>query len=210
MSKAQETIKKYTDAATVDILGFLHVSEPHVFHFRRIEKIAKLMAALVGSVGTPRELMDTASAMREMEGVSETLHTALEGHAFDGEELLRKKYQELHEFHRSLSQRKLDMEEAHATLSLAHSKLSLRRKLLDEQTTHIERERERLQLQADAVGKTVDLPPMPALGMGDEDDVAEGLEHIDEEDPRDNEDMLDDTGTVQQPAVHGRVVRENY
>lgn len=225
VSKTKETIKKYTDAATVDILGFLHVSEPHIFDFRRIQTIAAAMTRLIGSIGTPAELIDTADAMRAMEGVSENLHHALEGHAFDGEELLRKKYQELHEFHRDLSQRKLDMEEAHSLLSLAKDKMTLQRRLLDEQATHIERERERLQLQASTAGKMVDLPPMPVLGVGDDDDDIDA----EEEERRDNEDTdatpvldcprcsgictghdEDDTGSVPQPRVRSTVVRENY
>lgn len=183
----KETKKKYADAVTIDILELLQRDELGVFEFRRISQICGYMVPLMNSIGTPSENGQHGSSMRATEDHAPMLYSVLEGRTFDGNAALREKYRELQTFHTRLKESRLDIEEAQSALYIQEADLSKHRLLLEEQTKHIARERERLELSAGREGKHVELPPMPLLPADVEDSSDEDGEES-EGGERDGED----------------------
>jgi hypothetical protein len=163
-------LKTFTDAAKLDILNLLSKDEPHIFEFRRAAEICGIASALCGASGTPTEQSAISGAIRNAEDKAPLLHGALLGRAFDGEAMLREKYDELKAHHTDLRRKALDIEEAREQVGQAHRLVEDRHATLRDYEASLQRERERLQLEADTKGVTLELPALPApLGGEDED-----------------------------------------
>lgn len=159
-----ELKKIYCGAVAADIINILNKRDTiGIFEFRRIEKISALTTRLLNSVGTPDARYGHSEAMRKFETLAPTLYTVLENQAFDGNALLKEKYEEVQAVHTRLKGAQLDLEAAQSLLRIQEAERGQHMLLLREQETHIERERERLELAADRIGKDIELPDMPQL-----------------------------------------------
>lgn len=164
-----DNLKKYTDAAKLDILNLIEKDEPHVFEFRRAAEICQFASMLCGYDGTPDEHIGVSLVIRAAEDKAPMLYDALMGRAFNGEALLREKYEEIRAHHTQLRRKALDIAEAQEKLLQDKASARGREEALRAYERSLERERERLQLEADSRGVALDLPELPQLpSKGDE------------------------------------------
>jgi hypothetical protein len=164
------TLKDIVTAAKLDILKLLEGEKPHTFEFRRVGEVCDIMIDVCNSFGQPAEHGSLSSAAREAETKAPVLHSVLMGRAFDGNALLREKYEELTNIHTRLRKKALDIADARAKVSqdeavleMKNSELKVRQGLMQEYEARLERERERLQLTAGERGIDIDLPDLPQL-----------------------------------------------
>lgn len=156
-------IQNYLNAAKFDILEHLEKEKPGVFEFRRIAAIANAIQPLITSAGTPSEHRTLASVMSEAEDIAPHLHEALSKRAFDGSALLREKYAKLLAHHQHLKRAMLDVQDAASQVSLDRQELDMHEAALKAHEQVLERERERLQLEAKTRGRKIELPALPRL-----------------------------------------------
>lgn len=164
------TLKDIVTAAKLDILKLLEGEKPHTFEFRRVGEVCDIMVDVCNSFGQPAEHGTLSHAARESETKAPVLHGVLMGRAFDGNALLREKYEELTNIHTRLRKKALDIADARAKVSqdeavleMKNSELKVRQGLMQEYEARLERERERLQLTAGERGIDIDLPDLPQL-----------------------------------------------
>jgi hypothetical protein len=191
------TLKDIVTAAKLDILKLLEGEKPHTFEFRRVGEVCDIMIDVCNSFGHPAEHGTLSSAAREAETKAPTLHSVLMGRAFDGNALLREKYEELTNSHTRLRKKALDIADARAkvaqgeaVLEMKNNELSMRTNILQEYEARLERERERLQLTAGEQGVEIDLPDLPQLP----DDFGK---HEDEDEPEQTQEPVADAAAVE-------------
>lgn len=159
----------YADAAKLDILEILSSDSLGVFEFRRAQEIAKTMVLLIDSYGSPAEQGVIRVAIDEAEYKAPHLHGVLIGRAFDGQNLLNKKYAEMLEQHTELRTAGLAIHHAQSVLAQDQAEVDSNRVALAEHEKRLGIERERLQL---AAGGAARLPVLPKLTRPDEDTAA--------------------------------------
>jgi predicted ATPase len=165
-------LKDFTDAAKLDVLETLKTNEPGVFEWRRAQTIAAQMIDLCNSYGSPVEHGAIAQAIRMAETGAPNLHDVLLGRAFDGDGLLTQKYEEMLKQHTELRHAALNIADARAEVSRDRVAVEATKAEVKAAHEQLAIERERLQLQADAAGKSVNLPTLPKLTRPeDEEDV---------------------------------------
>jgi hypothetical protein len=156
------------DAAKVDILEHLQKEIPGVYEFRRIAEIANVMIPLINSFGNHHEHGALAGAMRDSEIIAPHLFEVLAGRAFDGNATLREKYATMLEQQTQLRRTMLDVQDAAQQVALQRHELDAHEVALKAHEGVLERERERLQLEARTRGKEITLPALPRLTNPDD------------------------------------------
>ena len=169
-------LKNYLAAAKLDILEHLEKEQPGVFDFRRIASIANAVQPLITSAGTPYEHATIAGVMQTAEDVAPHLHEALANRAFNSQALLREKYEQLLKQHQNMKRTMLDVQDAAQQISLERQELEMHEASLKAHEKVLERERERLQLEARTRGRKIELPALPRLTNPDEDADGEAEE----------------------------------
>jgi hypothetical protein len=168
-------LAQIVDAAKLDILALLGRDTQGIYEFRRVSHVAALMCDLIDSAGQPHEHGQIVRVMREAEDRHINLFNALMGRAFDGQEALRRKYEELQQHHRQLKVAQLGIEDAAARIDVERAVIEVGKKALTAHAEALERERERLHLLAAGEGVEIKLPALPELpAMLMEEDVKEG------------------------------------
>jgi hypothetical protein len=155
--------KPYCDAAKLDILDLLDKPAIGLFEFRQITAIAQAMELLVDAVGTPTEQGIIRITLDMAEYKAPNLHKALINRAFDGEELLQKKYAKMLDEHTQVRHAALQIQTARSELAQEQTLLSSHKSALREHEQQLRIERERLQLEASNQGRNVNLPALPQL-----------------------------------------------
>ncbi len=167
----------YINAAKLDILDLLGREKPRVFEFRRVSEIGKLMCDLINGFGQPVEHSEIILATRLSEDRAPHLHDVLIGRQFNGNDLLRAKYDEMSQKHRELKIAAIGIQDAAAKVEQAQADIDHHKKALRMHEEALERERERLQLVAATAGVQINLPTLPELPAslldGNEDEAYE-------------------------------------
>ncbi len=163
--------KPYCDAAKLDILDLLDKPAIGLFEFRQITAIAAAMELLVDAVGTPTEQGIIRITMDMAEYKAPNLHRSLIDRAFDGEELLKRKYAKMLGEHTQVRQAALDIQTARSGLVQEQALVESHKTALLEHERQLGVERERLQLGANAQGISTNLPVLPRLTRPDEEEA---------------------------------------
>ena len=153
----------YANAAKLDILEILSKEKLGVFEYRRAEEVAKAMVLFLGSLGTPAEHGVIRVTIDMAEYKAPHLHSVLLGRAFDGEELLEKKYAEMLSQHTQLRHAALHIQDAQSVIRRDRAEVESHKSALREHEKQLGIERERLQLAADSANKNLSLPVLPQL-----------------------------------------------
>ena len=155
-----DTRKKYSDAAKLDMIELFQKETLDVFEFRRIAEICNIMIPLLNSVGSSFSHQSVSDALWHAEDRARNLHHVLGGHTFDGNEMLREKYRSMAELHGTLRAKYADVLEREADLIQVKNHLALKEINLETEARALAAERRVLSLRE---GSAMDeIPALPA------------------------------------------------
>lgn len=154
-------LKRYTDAAKLDLMELLTKESPNIFEFRRAGQLCQIMIDLINGVQSSHLTHKAiADAMWEAEDKAPTLHKALGGHIFDGDDLLREKYKYMVEAHSNLKAKYADVLERENLVRGAEDGIALMAQNLDVEQRILAAERQ--ELNALGAGRPAQTPVLSA------------------------------------------------